>query len=108
MLDKALVVEKDAATVPKGLPLQAAVQSEPNMPVTIQLMGVSDKATLQVLLENHPSEPLEILKTRRDGQDWYILVYGKYLDKNSAREALKNVPEVLQKAQPWVRYRAEI
>ncbi len=108
MLDKALVVEKDAATVPKKVPLEAAVQSEPNMPVTIQLMGVSDKATLQTLLENHPSEPLEILTTRREGQDWYVLVYGKYFDKNSAREALKNVPKVLQKAQPWVRYRAEI
>lgn len=40
---------------------------------------------------------------RRDGRDWYALVYGAYPNAGAAKAAIGNLPEELRKWSPWVR-----
>jgi len=82
--------------------------SQAALPVTIQLMGVHEPATLQQLVAKYPQEPLQIIKTLRNSKPWYVLVYGEYTDKTAARAVLSLIPRELQSAQPWVRNREEI
>ncbi len=42
-------------------------------------------------------------RNRRDGQDWYALVYGAYSTVSEAKAAIGNLPEELRKWSPWVR-----
>ena len=42
-------------------------------------------------------------RNRREGQDWYALVYGAYPTVSEARAAIGNLPEELRKWKPWVR-----
>jgi len=40
---------------------------------------------------------------RRNGRDWYALVYGAYPTVSAARLAIDNLPEALRTWKPWVR-----
>ena len=42
-------------------------------------------------------------RNRRDGQDWYALVYGAYPTVSEAKAAIGELPEALRKWSPWVR-----
>ncbi len=42
-------------------------------------------------------------RNRREGQDWYALVYGAYPTVGEAKAAIGNLPEALRKWSPWVR-----
>jgi septal ring-binding cell division protein DamX len=93
---------KNAAVEVKPLPTVSST------PVTIQLMVVSEVSTLQDMLRQYPTLPLEIIKTKRDGKDSFVLICGAYRDKNTARDAIETLPAQLKKASPWVRFRADI
>ncbi len=42
-------------------------------------------------------------RNRREGQDWYALVYGAYPTVSEAKAAIGSLPEALRKWSPWVR-----
>lgn len=42
-------------------------------------------------------------RSRREGEDWYALVFGAYPSVQDAKDAIENLPEDLKKWSPWVR-----
>lgn len=88
-------------------PIRPRLETKPE-PVTIQLMVVSEVKTLEEMVSQYRNLPLEIIKTKRDGRDMFVLVHGAYADKNSARAAIELLPAQLKKASPWVRFKADI
>lgn len=80
----------------------------PVLPVTIQLMGVYERARLQSIRNKHLDQPLDIVETERNGRPWYVLLYGAYPDKATARRELPRIPADLKPGEPWIRMRADI
>ena len=80
----------------------------PILPVTIQLMGVYERSRLQVILNKHLDQPLDIVQTERNGRPWYVLLYGSYPDKATAQRELPRIPADLKPGEPWIRMRADI
>jgi DamX protein len=50
-----------------------------------------------------PGLPASVVKTRRAGLDWYVLVAGAYPSVADARRAIGAMPGELQQLEPWVR-----
>ncbi len=78
------------------------------LPVTIQLMGVYERARLQSILNRHLDQPLDIIQTERNGRPWFVLLFGAYPDKAAAQRELARIPADLKPGEPWIRMRADI
>jgi DamX protein len=39
----------------------------------------------------------------RDGETWYVVVYGSYRDRTKAKAAISGLPVALRELKPWVR-----
>jgi len=71
---------------------------------TVQLLGASRAAFVHQFIAAHELEGRAVLiKTRRKGKDWFVLLYGTYPTKQEARAALANLPDTLKEASPWLR-----
>jgi len=70
----------------------------------IQLAGSHD---LNYLESNFKSLALSgsvhYFKTALNGKPWYVVIYGDYSDKKSARTAIAQLPADLQNTHPWPR-----
>lgn len=53
-------------------------------------------------------EELRIIATRRDEQDWYVLVLGSYKSRVGAREAGEAYLHAYPKGSTWVRAAADL
>jgi general secretion pathway protein D len=62
---------------------------------SIELVSGSSEAFMQAVISRHPKEPLRLLKTSKNGQDWYAVVYGDYADLQTAQRALRQLPAQL-------------
>jgi DamX protein len=80
------------------------IREQPAGHYTIQVLGLSD---LQALRRYGSEQGLDMelawFRTLRDGQDWYVLVAGRYPDAETARAAIAGLPEDVRRHQPWVR-----
>jgi DamX protein len=80
------------------------IREQPAGYYTIQVLGLSD---LQALRRYGREQGLDMelawFRTLRDGQDWYVLVAGRYPDAEAARAAIAGLPEAVRRHQPWVR-----
>jgi DamX protein len=89
---------------PAGLRDAAWLQARPANHYTIQILGLSD---LQALRRYGQEQGLEMelawFRTRRNGEDWYVLVAGSYPDQESARADIARLPEPVRRNQPWIR-----
>jgi septal ring-binding cell division protein DamX len=47
-------------------------------------------------------------KNRRQGEDWYALIYGAYPSVSEANAAIQTLPKDLRKWSPWVRRMKDI
>lgn len=71
---------------------------------TLQLLGSHEAAGIKSFITEHKLVGQAVYyRTIRDGQAWYVLVYGNYPDLNTAREASRNLPASLQKSESWPR-----
>jgi DamX protein len=78
--------------------------SQPAEAFTLQLLGVSQKSSVNRFLREHQfSQPVAYFHTFRDSKDWYVLVYGVYVDRAAAKAAIASLPEPVRKAGPWSR-----
>ncbi|MGD8999209.1 MAG: AAA family ATPase [Granulosicoccaceae bacterium] len=76
---------------------------------TLQLIGSRSRATVEGLQREHKlGQQSAIITKQHEGGHWYVLVYGSYPDKNSARAAIKALPKPLQQAKPWPRRIADL
>ena len=78
--------------------------SQPAEAFTLQLLGVSQKSSVNRFLREHDfNEPVAYFHTYRANKDWYSLVYGVFADRGAAKAAIALLPEPLRKAGPWPR-----
>jgi DamX protein len=114
--DKQAVLIKHSAGAKNNLILtnrQAMVFSEQKLlksqGYTVQLLAAHNPHTIQSFLVL-PSVRVKAsyFRTRHEGKDWFVLVYGCYNTPVQARAAIAQLPEIIRLQNPWVRSLASI
>jgi DamX protein len=113
LVPKATPEVKSATVVAaaKPAPVRAAaparglewIRSESRTRWTLQLFGTSNRQMWQRYVDEHPGEHLAGFETRREGEPWYVVVYGSYATQADAEAAGERLPAALGRLQPWVR-----
>jgi DamX protein len=73
---------------------------------TLQVLGVRNEESLLEFVKVHKllqSQNVAYYQTVYKGKRWYPLLYGVYPTKSAAAEAIKELPEKVQKSIPWIR-----
>lgn len=73
---------------------------------TLQVLGVRNEEWLLNFIKVHnllQNQNVAYYKTVYKGQQWYPLLYGVYPTKSEAADAVKELPDKVQKSIPWVR-----
>ncbi|MDN3518309.1 AAA family ATPase [Aquisalimonas lutea] len=79
-------------------------EAQPGEAWTIQLVGAySGETVLDWLQARETDRDLHLLRTQRDGRDWYIVVTGAEAERQQARASRDNLPEALRENDPWIR-----
>jgi len=59
---------------------------------------------MRAYLHKHQfAEPVAYFAFQRKGKQWYAAVYGSYLEKSEAQEAVATLPSSTGKNPPWIR-----
>lgn len=75
----------------------------------LQLAGTYDAERLDDYIVSHGLQgKAKKYRTTRNGEDWFILGYGNFTDKQAARNALRDLPPSLIQTNPWVRQMANL
>ncbi len=70
----------------------------------IQLIGSWEKeGVIQVAQSAQLEKDLIFHTSLRNGRVWYVLLYGVFPDRQTARKAIRQLPAELQSNQPWPR-----
>ena len=88
-----------------GVKTQAWVDSQDGRQYVLQLVGAEGLETIRRYIERTGLKKAELalVKTRRNGRDWYVLLYGLYPDKARARQAIQQLPDYAKGLGPWPR-----
>ena len=73
---------------------------------TLQVLGVRNEEWLLDFIKVHKllqDQNVAYYKTIYKGQQWYPLLYGVYPTKSEAADAVKELPDEVQKSIPWIR-----
>jgi DamX protein len=71
---------------------------------TIQLLGAREPETLLVFAQRHQlGDQAAWYKTWLSSKPYYVLVYGSYTSRDTARAQIKQLPDALRSANPWVK-----
>ncbi len=71
---------------------------------TLQLMGTHDKQSLvDFIMTNNLQDKATYYRRSFDGQDWYVLVSGRFSTQSEALEAIRRLPENVRSMNPWVK-----
>lgn len=86
-------------------PEEAAwIDAQPDEHFTIQLMAAESEDMVRNFMDHHGIASQSFYyQSRYRGSLWYRLIYGSYENYGAARGALKNLPESLRSAGPWIR-----
>ncbi len=72
--------------------------------LTIQLVAGGEYASVQQFIATHSlQERAAIVGSRRNGEPWFVVLYGVYAGFSEAREALEALSEELKANKPWIR-----
>lgn len=77
------------------------LNEQPPANFTVQIMGVSAASAAQGYVRQHPGAGMRIVRTMRNGREWYVVVKGSYRGRAEAQAAMKDVGG--GGVQPWVR-----
>lgn len=70
----------------------------------LQLVGTRDAAAARGFVERHGLAGNGTwIATSHDGKPWYVVVYGAYPDRATARAAIETLPSALRARTPWPR-----
>ncbi len=77
---------------------------------TLQLLGASKEESVKKFIKNNSLEDKSYtFKTKRQGKDWYIVVYGEYPNLKAAKAAASHDSKIQHAhVQPWVREIANV
>jgi DamX protein len=71
---------------------------------TIQLVaGHREQTALNILKQHSQLNNLVYTKSERNGEPWFMVLYGQYASKATAQNAASKLPESLKKSSPWIR-----
>ena len=71
---------------------------------TVQLIGVgSQEAVVRFIRKHGLEERAAYFSMERNGQPWFVAVYGSFSSRDDARQALQRLPSSLRSASPWIR-----
>ncbi len=79
------------------------LRAQPPTHYTLQLMSGNAEEPVQEFIRHWGINPEKaiIAHTRRNGHDWYVLLFGVYENQRKAEEATKQLPHGVDK--PWMR-----
>lgn len=87
----------------------AWIASQDPRRLTLQLIGSRDRnAVLRYIREQEIGNDAAYYGTTRDGETWYVVIYGNYPDRDAAQAALLALPPALRAASPWIRQFGDI
>jgi septal ring-binding cell division protein DamX len=89
----------------------AAEKPEPNAPAAltarhyvIQLIGFRSESSLEPFAQRFGvTDRARYMRSTYRGKDWYVVLIGNYATRAEGLAAARQLPEKLQKLQPWVR-----
>lgn len=71
---------------------------------TLQLASSTNKQLIaKYYAENNLDGKAGYYRSKREGEEWYALVYGAYPSVQDAKDAIDTLPNDLKKWSPWVR-----
>lgn len=73
---------------------------------TLQVLGVRNEESLLDFIKVHnllQNQNVAYYQTVYRGKQWYPLLYGVYPTKSEAADAVKALPDKVQKSMPWIR-----
>ena len=73
---------------------------------TLQVLGVRNEELLLDFIKRHQllqKKSVAYYKTVYKGKQWYPLLYGVYPNRSEAADAVKELPDKVQKSIPWIR-----
>lgn len=71
---------------------------------TVQLLGVSNrKAALDYMAAQPNKTELLMFKSKRQGNDWFVVIVGRFASSAEARQAISRLPASQREAGPWPR-----
>lgn len=73
---------------------------------TLQVLGVRNEESLLDFIKAYKllqNQNVAYYQTVYKGKQWYPLLYGVYPTKSAAADAVKELPEKIQKSIPWIR-----
>lgn len=71
---------------------------------TVQLLGVSNrKAALDYMAAQPNKSELLMFKSKRQGNDWFVVITGRFASSAEARQAIGRLPAAQRDAGPWPR-----
>ncbi|MDX1694879.1 MAG: AAA family ATPase [Ketobacteraceae bacterium] len=116
--EKAKPAEGEAAQKPAAVQVAAADTLSPREKwlmsldknkFTLQMLGAREEASVQKFLAKYPSlKDIAYYRTTHRDQDWYVVVYGLFGSKESAKQALSKLPKPLRESSPWARSVASV
>ena len=87
-----------------GLKDSAWLWSQDPETFTLQIMAGGSMKPLQRYVDTSVKLGVTaILKSKRDGKPWYILLHGLYPSREAARSAIGKLPKSLTGSKPWIR-----
>lgn len=101
-------VEPAPPAMPAPPALGRAVRAEqildlPGEYFAVQLVAFRDKADVLAYIARHDLGDPPYGRVLRQGEVWYVLLYGVWPSKAEAEAAVAAMPEDLRQATPWVR-----
>ena len=69
---------------------------------TIQILALHDRKKLKLISEKAELKgKVHFCRSEFKGKPWYMLVYGDYSTREEAQQAIKELPQDIQKEKPW-------
>ncbi|MBW4936435.1 SPOR domain-containing protein, partial [Marinobacter sp. F4206] len=72
--------------------------------LTIQLVAGNLEQTALTVLEQYPGlQDAVYTRGERNGEPWFMVLYGQYQSRTAARSAVSELPRALRDQSPWIR-----
>lgn len=71
---------------------------------TVQLMATVQKPKLDAFIQqNHLQDLVKVYTAQRNGETWYLAVYGDFKTADAAQQAIQRLPHAMRELNPWVK-----
>lgn len=78
--------------------------TQPPRNYTLQLMGSHYLPGVKSFIRRYRlKDKVQIYTANYHGQTWYMAIYGNYASVRQARQALKRLPQGVQRLKPWIK-----